>query len=154
MSQNKRYYKIYNYKEIYSEFESHLKKNINEDSTVNNYIKYNMNKYSDDELEVMRESTLKYKELNSFAATVGISALTAIFTLFSILVATAVALSGDNGLRVKILAIIFIILCIYALMIWRIASYFFKKEAQIIKTANLLDIAIRLRKNKIKINSC
>lgn len=149
MSQNKRYYKIYNYKEIYSEFESHLKKNINEDSTVNNYISHNMKKYSDDELEVMRESTLKYKERISFEATVGISALTAIFTLFAILVAAALAVSGDKGLGVKGLGIIFIILCIYALMIGRIATYFFKKEAQIIKTANLLDIAIRLRKNKI-----
>lgn len=149
MSQNKRYYKIYNYKEIYSEFESHLKKNINEDSTVNNYIKHNMNKFTDDELEVMRESTLKYRERNSFDATVGISALTAIFTLFAILVAAALAAPGDKGLGVNGLGIILIFLFIYALMIGRIATRLFKKEAQIIKTANLLDIAIRLRKNKI-----
>lgn len=139
MSQNKkyRYYKIYNYKKIYLEFESHLKKKIYEDSYVNNYIQYNMNKYSDDELEVMKESTLKYKERNSLEVTVGISALTAIFTLLAILV----AVSNDNGL-----GLILIIIGIYALMIGFITSYFLNKDSRITRTANLLDIAIRLRK--------
>lgn len=144
MSQNNRYYKIYNYKEIYSEFKSHLKKNINEDSTVNNYIKLNMNKYSYDELVVMSESTLKYKDRVTFDATIGIAALTAIFTLFAILV----AISSDN-IEYDSRWLIIIILCIYVLMILWMVTHSFKKYTQIIRTANLLDIAIRLRKNKI-----
>ncbi len=143
MDQNKRYYKIYNYKEIHSEFKSHLKdKNINEDTTVKDYITDNMNKYSYNELEIMRESTLKYKERNTFEATIGISALTAIFTLFAILVAVSDTFEYSLGLIISILGI-------YVLMIGWIVTYSFKKDTQIIRTANLLDIAIRLRNNKI-----
>ncbi len=144
MEQNKRYYKIYNYKEIHSEFKSHLQgKNIKEDTTVKDYIKGNMNKYSYNELEIMSESTLKYKDRVTFDATIGIAALTAIFTLFVILVAVfSKTIEYDSP-------IIIIILCIYVLMILWIVTYSFNKYTQIIRTANLLDIAIRLRKNKI-----
>lgn len=139
MSQNERYYLIYNYKKIHSEFKSHLNQKIYVDSHINNYVQNSMNEFSDEELEVMRESTLKYKERNSLEATVGISALTAIFTLFAILV----AISESNGVEV-----IFIILGFYALMVGCMTTYIFKKDTQIIRTANLLDIAIRLRKQK------
>jgi hypothetical protein len=144
MSQNTRYYKIYNYKEIYSEFKSHLKKKINEDSTVNNYIKLNMKKYSDDELLIMSESTLKHKDRITFDATIGVAALTAIFTLFAILV----AISSDT-IKYDSRWLIIFILCIYVLMILWMVTHSFRKYTQVIRTANLLDIAIRLRKNKI-----
>lgn len=144
MVQNKRYYNIYNYKEIHSEFKSHLKdKNINEDTTVNDYIKNNMNKYSYNELEIMSESTLKHKDRITFDATIGIAALTAIFTLFAILVAV---FSNDVNFDSRL---IIIISCIYALMILWIVTSSFNKYTQVIRIANLLDIAIRLRRNKI-----
>lgn len=147
MSKDIKYYILYNYKKIYLTFKSHLKEKIYVESHVNNYIKNNMNTYSDDELEIMRESTLKYKERNSFEATIGISALTAIFTLFAILVAVSDGIS--KGLGGKELGLIISILCIYVLLAGGFSIYSIKKNTQIIRTANLLDIAIRLRKNKI-----
>jgi len=146
MSQNKRYYKIYNYKEIYSEFESHLTKKDYEDSDVNKYIKNNMNNYSYNELEIMKETTLKYKERKSFEATVGFSALSAIFTLLAILVAI---ISVDKGLQALNKEWLIITLVIYVFLTTGFAFYLLNRSTKIIRTVNLLDIAIRLRKSKI-----
>ncbi|MEQ6355498.1 hypothetical protein ABNX05_12785 [Lysinibacillus sp. M3] len=146
MSQNKKYYKIYNFKEIYSEFESHLTKKDYEDSDVNKYIKDNMNKYFYNELEIMKETTLKHKERKSFEGTVAFSALSAIFTLLAILVAI---ISVDKRLQGLKEVCLIIILFIYVLLTTGFAFYLLKESTKIIRTENLLDITIRLRKSKI-----
>jgi len=145
MSLNKRYYKIYNYKKIYLEFKPHLKQKIYVDSHVNNYINNSMKKYSNEELEVMKESTIKFKEHNSFETTVTISVLSAIFTLLAILVAVSI----DKGLGGLSEAWLIITLVVYLLITVSFFIFALRKSSQIIRTANLLDIAIRLRKQEM-----